>query len=876
MARVRGFGRAPSDRDLDDEVRAFADELAARRRAQGLTPDDATRAARIEIGSVENVKEEMRHANPAYAITTFGRDLAAGTRAVTRSPGFAAVVITTLALGVGSTVMVFSAMHAVVWRPLPYPNADRLVVIDSSFGPVVDAGLAPAEVRELQRVSRTLRHVGTANGAEAFIEIGDDMERVASASVTDDVLALLGATPPAMGRLLSSSADLAGGRVTGVVISDRLWRRLFHANAGIIGQHVNINNLDVEIVGVLPSGLRAWLPASAGVEPDADVWFPAALDADWRNHGAPAIAELASGVSLTQSQAELDGIAARWLTEHASLYADAIGPLALHVRPLRDVVAAPARHGLWVLALSVVFVLVIGCANIANLLLARTTAREREVAIRLALGGTRVRIVRQLVTEHLVLAMGGSVLGLLLARAGIGWIDWLRPGNLPRQADIAIDPWSVAVAFLLSITAVVCCSLVPALRAVRASDTATGGLTSTRATVSARGNRRLQRLLVVAEIALSIAPLFAAGLMLHTFVNQMQAPLGFDPSHVVTAKVGMSWRRYPDAASRWGAYREVLRAVRAVPGVDAVSGVRPLPFEPPAVWRFRRPEDLMAIAATQQSVLPGYLGVTRTPLVAGRDFTDDDITFARDVAIVDETFARTMWDGPAIGRHFLAGPRTLEVVGVTRHVRLTRVLDAARTNVRDEAMPHVFVPYPVRPIEMAFVIRTGTGAADVGPAVKRAVEGLHLTRAVYDIRPLSAYVDASMQDTRFTMLVLAAFATMAVLLVAVGLYGTLAYLVAQRTPELGVRLALGASTRQMVALVAKEGALLALAGTVIGAFGALGISRALRTALYDVAPGDPVTLAGIVVAVVVIAVVATSRPAWQAAHVDPNVALKNE
>lgn len=879
VAVVRGLWRPSSEAEIDDEIRGYADELTERHRARGLSPAEARRAALLEIGGVERVKDDTRRANPAHEIETFGRDLVVGTRAVRRSPGFAAVVIATLALGVGATVTVFSAMHAVMWRALPYPNADRLVVVESSYGPVTDAGLTSAEVRNLQRSSRTLGRIALANGAEAFLQIGDDMERVAGASATDDVLSLLGGAPPALGRSLVSAVDITAAHVTGVVISDRLWRRIFRADPHVVGRHMEVNNLDVVVVGVLPPGLRVWLPASAGVDPDTDVWFPASLDDGRQNHGTPAIAELVPGVSVAQSQAEMDSMAARWRADQPSAYAaaDLAGPLELHVRPLRDVVASPARHELSVLGLAVAFVLLIGCANIANLMLARTKAREREVAVRLALGATRTRIVRQLVTENLVLAAAGCLFGLLIARAGVAWLVWLRAGDLPRGADIAVDAASVLAACGLSLAAVVCCSLVPAFRAVRGARDEAGGLMSTRATVSAVGGRRLQRLLVSAEVALSIAPLFAAGVMLHTFVNLVRAPLGFDAADVVTVKVGMSWRRFPDASARWPAYRDVLTAVRTVPGVEAASGVRPLPFEPTQVWRVRGEAPSVAVvAATQQSVLPGYLAVTRTPLVAGRDFTDDDIVNARDVAIVDETFARAMWHGPALGRRFLAGPRTLEVIGVTRHVRLTRVLDAARTSVRDEAMPHVFVPFHLHPIEMTLVVRTRHSATDVGPAIKRAVEDLGLTRAVYDIRPLSAYVADSMQDTRFAMAVLTAFAAAALLLVAIGLYGTLAYLISQRTTEFGVRLALGASTRQVMTVVAQEGIALTAAGAATGAGGALLASRGLRGFLYGVAPIDPTTLAGMVVVVTVVAVAAIGRPAWRAAHVDPNVALRQE
>jgi putative ABC transport system permease protein len=871
------FRRTPSQ-DLDDEIAAYVDALTRKYVQAGMSPEEAKRTALLETGGVEQLKDNTRDVYPWHGVATFWRDVRYGARSLRRSPGFSAIVIATLAMCIGLTITMFTVVNTVMWRPLPYPNGDRLVVIEPSFGPVT-GGLAPGELLAIRNSTRAFTYVGVANGAEAFITFEGQMERVSAASATDDILPLLGAVPMQFGRPLDSRLDLGESAVRSVVLGDRLWRRVFGASADIVGRRVLVNDLEVEVVGVLPPGLRVWLPSAAGVSEDTDVWFPNAYEDDWQGRGAGAIARLAPDVGHEQARAELGGLAARLLRERSAIYANAVGDLTFQMRPLRDVVAEPVERGLLALGVSVVFVLIIGCVNIANLMLARGKSREREAAVRAALGATRLRLFRQLLTENLILAAVGGVAGLVLVQVSIVALDHFGSGFLPRQSAIALDARTMALGMCLAVVIVLGCGMVSALRVSRRRDT--GTLISTRSRTSLAGGRRLQRSLVVAQVALAVAPLFGAGLMLQSFRNLTSSPLGFDPSDVVTARVGISHRRFSAPADRWLLYRNIREAVQGLPGVERVSGASPLPFERSDTFRFRSVNDAREpVWATQQSVLPNYLNVVRASLRAGRDFSDDDLSGRRDVAIVDEAFARAMWEGEALGQRFARGSgtqqRVLEVVGVMRRTQVTRVLDAQRTAVRDEALPHVLVPYHIYPVPMTLVARTRPGeqSAATGMGIKRLVEALGVTRAVYDVRPMSSYVQGSIAQSRFSMLVLLVFAATSLLMAAVGVYGTLAYLVSQRTREFALRLALGASARQIAGLVAREGAVLTVTGTMLGVAGAIGVGHLLRTLLYGVASIDAWTMAGVCVVLGAVAVVAVVDPAWRAARVSPRRALE--
>ena len=848
------------ERDLDDELRAYFDRQIAKRVAAGVDPVDARRQVLADEGGVEIIKEQTRDARIGIGVAILLQDIRYGWRTMRRAPAFAVVGCLTLALGIGASIAVVTVMQSVLWRPLPYPEADRLVVIEVDARGVRDAGASAPEVIDLQARSRTLERIAALNAVAAHVDVGGDVDGLAAANVSDDLLPVLGAAP-AVGRTLEARLDAGEVIARGVVISDALWRRRFNADLHAVGRSVVINNQPREIVGVLPPGFRMLLPPSIGTLEQTDVWFSTRLEGRRTERGLGIVARLAGTSTIADAQRELEALTAQFVVEHPGVYADA--GVRFRARDLREAFTAPVRPGLRALGVAVGFVLLLSCINVATLLVARGVTRGRELAVRRALGATRWRLVRQLVTESLLLAAVGSVLGVLLGRRAVDALDWLRPIHLPRQADIGMDVTVAAIAIGITFVAALVFGGVPAVRLTAGASHPPG---SGRGDTAAPGARRLQRLLVVAEIALSIVPLVAAGLMLRSFLNLTQTRLGFDPRGVLTAQMPISFRQFREFEARWQVHLEAFDRLRALPGVDAVSAASPMPFGPLQITRRvgRAGDASPAAVASLQSAFPGYLQVVGTHLVAGRDFTLDDVGQHRAVVVIDERVAQALWPAGAIGQRLALASDTkameFEVVGVTEPVRSTAV--------RDDTRPLVILPYHAFPIEMALVIKTQVPADALTPLIRREIGALGTGRAV-NVQPLEHFVRDSIAETRFMSLVLAGFAGAAVLLAAVGLYGTLAYLTSQRTREFGLRLALGATRGQVIGLVAREGLLLTIIGDAIGLASAVVVAQALRGQLYGVGALDPHTLGTVAVGTATLAVAACVRPAWSASRIDP-------
>jgi predicted permease len=878
MRRTRKFTRIISnifhrqrlENTLDSELRAYLDEMTARKIGEGIPPAEARRQALLEAGGLEQVKEEVRGAWLGNGIDTAARDIRYAIRSLLRSPGFTSVVVLTLALGIGTNLTMFGVMRAVLWRPLPYPSPDRIVLVQVEARNVANAGAAPGELFDLKARSRMLEDLSMISVVDANLDYGGEMEHLTAASVSDDFLPALGVRP-VLGRALNSHIDDVV-QARNVLISDALWRRRFGADPAVIGREVHINNLDIQIAGVLPPDFRLLLPPWANAAERIDIWFSTGIGRDRQFRWFPIAARLKAGVTLARANAELQTLAAQFVREHPESYPD--GKLRLSAVRLHDEMTRDARPALFLLACAVGFVLLIACVNVANLMLAHGAARQRELAIRRALGAGSVRIVRQLLTESVMLALAAGGAGLILAVGGLDAITKLGNVHLPLQSRIAVDGPVALFALALSLATSLLFGLLPAWRL--ASGRMSDPLRAGRSDSASTGMRKLQRALVIAEVALSIVPLAAGGLMLRSFRNLTQAPMGFDPTHVLTARLPMNFRMCPETPQRWAVIREILGRVAAMPGVEAVSAASPLPLAPGQITRRVGRTDrpgIPGIVATQQTALDGYLKLVGTPLLTGRDFTPEDIATARPVAIVDERLARRLWPEGALGKHLAiehaGGAREdLEVIGVTAAVRAT--------SVRDENIAHFVVPYHVYPIDMTLVAKTRQTAAALAPAIQSAVAAAHTTRAAFDIRPMSDYVTDSIGDARFTMWVLAVFAAASVLLAAVGLYGTLAYLIAQRTREFGIRLALGSTVRAIVVMVMREGVLLAAAGGALGLAGAAAVTGAIRQLLYNVTPFDGATLFGVVALVALVAVAAAGVPAWRATRIEPNVSLRSE
>jgi putative ABC transport system permease protein len=815
-------------------------------------------------------------------VETTVQDVRYACRSLARSPGFTVIVIGTLALGITANLTIFSLMRAVLWRPLPYPEPNRIIRIQVDARNVADTGATRRELLSLEERSRCLEAVSTIDERDANLEYAGGSEYVTAANASDNFLPLLGARP-ALGRTLDSRVDASAQTPLAVLISDQLWRRRFSADPNIVGKSIRVNDAAVQIAGVLPAGFRLFLPPSITDLEHVDIWFPYRIDPTEPHRGVPLLARLKPGVTLAQANAELQTLAAQFERENPGFYSGPNGWQAspfdrgpgakVHfaARMLHDDMTSEVRPRLFLLGALVVFVLAIACSNVANLLLARGLARQRELSIRRALGAPRFRIVRQLLVESLVLALVSAAVGLLGAQAAAKIIAHQSAWHFPFEDRIAIDGPVMAFALFLSVLTSVLSGVVPAWRLTA---TTASQLHAGRAETTGSAARHLQRTLVVMEIALSIVPLVCGGLMLRSFLNLLHTPLGFNPTNVVTAFLPIDSKRYPAFEQKWMLLRSVLDKVRAIPGVESASAADLLPLQGQASRRVGRKDqpDSPPILATQQFALPGYLHTIGTALREGRDFTDEDIAANRRVAIIDRELAKRLWPEGAIGKQLVVY-RTgrqdeVEVIGVTSSARLTRV--------RDRNTPHFIFPYGDYPAGMSLVIKTPNSAANVASQIKAAVDEAHPGQPVRNIRPMREYVLNSIGDTRFMVFVLTVFAAASVLLAVVGLYGTLTYLTLQRTREFGIRLAIGSTLNAIIAIVVRESALLALVGTVLGLLGASIMVGMIRGMLYGVPPFDGMTFAGVVGLVGIIALGSAAIPAWRAARIDPQISLRSE
>ena len=801
------------------------------------------------------------------------RDIRYALRLFRRSPAFAGLAVATLALGIGTTTSMFTLVHAVLLRPLPYADPDRLVILRADSPTQARAAtLADGEIADIASEPAVFASVGSIVAVDGNLTGGDTMERVSAASVTDGFLRTLAITP-AIGRLLEDRIDSTTDTVLSVVISDELWRRRFNADPAVLGRHYDINNKSLAIVGVLPRGFRLYLGPDANVPARIDIWFPTSLAAGERKYRAhTAIARLAPGVSVSRARQALDAIAARTGSRYAGIYgarAPRFYADALH----GDAVRA-AKPPLLALMGAVGFVLLIACANLANLLLARTTTRGREIAVRSAIGASRLRLIRQLVTEGLVLGTCGGVAGVALAAFGQSVVDRLRPAGVPAMPANPLDAPVMAFALVATLAASILFSLAPAIRgtAARVVDPLRSGSRGD----TGRGSR-LRSSLVITEVALAILLLTGAGVMLRTLLALRSVDTGFRADHVLTLHASLRPRDANRVEEKWRFYQDAMERLRALPGVVAVSAVRPLPLEGITFTdRVEVERGAGEIVADSQVALPGYFAAMRIPWVAGRDFAATDVEQKRAVAIVDAAFARAAWpDANPIGQRLRirGGSRAqvtwAEVIGVAGHVTASGLRGAGR--------PQVYVPYHAFALfDLAVVIRTNGNPAALADAAKRTIEALGGQRPAHHVEPMTIYVEAAMADARFAVTLLAGFAALALLLCAVGISGVIALVSAQRTREFGVRLALGANPSGIRSLVMREGLTWTAAGIAAGTLASLAMARFLDTLVYGVRARDPLTLVVVALLLAATAAAASYVPARRAARLDPSIALRAE
>jgi predicted permease len=804
---------------------------------------------------------------------TFASDLRQAVRGFLRTPGFTAAAVATLALGIGAAVAIFSVANAVLLRPLPFSDPDRLVVVWNRYPqPGLErVTLAPAELDDLARGSRSVESWAALSYTETNLVGGGDPEHLPALDVSPGFFRLLGVNA-AHGRTFAN--DEARARVA--VLSHELWARRFGADPALVGRTVSLDGEPVTVVGVMPRGFELPNPGGFLFPRRPQLWMPLAPDASASRGDkyVRVVARLAPGVTPEHARAEVDALAHGMRTRFPDDYP---AGWRMDVVSLHDLVVGETRPALLLLLLVVGFLLLIACANVANLVLARTLGRRRELAVRGALGASRARLVRQLAVENVLLALAGGMAGTLLAFWAVRALVAARADAVPRLAEANVDGAVLGFALVAALGSGVLLGVFPALRTTGGSIFTAlrqGGRTAT------GGGRGMRGVLVVAQIALATMVLVGTGLVLNSLVRLTRGDPGFDPAGVLTAELTLPQAAYPDARAQAALYGEVVERVRAVPGVRAAAVVNPLPLSGNLWGAGFVPEGLATAPGEQTpnaqyaSVTPGYFEVMRIRLVQGRPFGAGDRAETPGVVVVDETLAARYWPGEsAIGKrlHVAGRPDTAwaTVVGVAARVS-SAALDAPE-------QPQIYLPHTQRTRSSAHLVVRATGdpLARVA-AVRRAVRDADPTLPVGDVRTMDRVVGDSVAPRRFTALLLSAFGLAALLVASVGLYGVVSCAVGQRERELGLRMALGARGTDVVRMVVREGVVLAAAGVALGAAGALALSRSLRGMLYGVQATDPATFAGVTLLLAGVALLASYGPARRAARVDPAVTLRAE
>jgi predicted permease len=818
------------------------------------------------------------------------QDIRFALRCFAKNPWFTVVAVLSLAIGIGANTSIFSVANALLFRPLPYDNPDRLVILwnrSPGLG-ITQDWFSTAQYFDIKLSHHGFEQIALAIGGNYNLTGQGEPERVGVIRVSSNLLQMLGARP-ALGRLLTPNEDLPGYPST-ALLTDGMWARRFGRDPHVIGKSIIINGQAYEVVGILPQNLslsQEVVPLLDGTE-QAEIFLPLPLApaaaSQVRDHeDYNIVGKLRPGVSLQQAQAVMDTITARLRREFPANYPPN-GGLTFSIVPLLAQVVGDVRRSLWVLLGAVGFVQLIACANVANLMLSRAVARQQEIAVRTALGANRWHIVRQLLAESLLLSLCGGALGILICFFGMKWIHLLGARSIPRLQDVGIDGRVLLFTLLLSVASGILFGLVPALRVSRLDlnstlKDASRGSAGT-SSVWGRGNN-LRRLLVVAELALSVVLLIGAGLLIRSFARLRDVSPGFNPRGVLTFDLTMTGRRYNDRQTVLNTYLQLWERLEQSPGAIAAGGITSPPLSEAFAWtpitvEGRTPHPGERFLNADERIVGGhYFEAMEIPLRRGRFFNkQDDVTHPIAV-IVDEYMADQLWPGQdPIGKriHIVELPSKdlwQTVVGVVGRVKQ----DSLDSNPRI-AFYLAHTQFPTRAMTVA--LRGSADPAAMLSSTKSELRNLDPDLPMYYVRTMEQRVNESLARRRFSTLLLGIFARVALALATIGIYGVIAYLVNQGTRELGIRIALGASQRNIVSLVVRQGMTLAFSGVMIGLAAAFLLTRLIRSLLFGVDATDPITFAGISLLLAMIALVASYIPAQRAARIDPLISLRSE
>jgi putative ABC transport system permease protein len=875
------FRKSHTDHEFEAEMRSHLELHIQDNLHAGMSPEEARRQALLKLGGFEQTKEAYRDQRTLPFLETFFQDLRYGVRTMLRAPGFTAIAIVALALGIGANTAIFSVVNAVLLRPLAYKDSDRLVILlHNGYNPV-----SVANYLDWRDQNRSFQQMGAADFWSPNLTGIDSPEHVRGLKVTQNLFPILG-IQPLLGRWFAEGEDRVGSEHE-VILSYGLWQRRFSGDANVLGKTAVLNGESYVIVGVMPREFQ-FAPFWAT---HTELWVPNAFGDRIHNRGGNSLrifARLNPGVSLEHARADIATVTARLEQQYPGTNRNVV------VTPLKEKVTGDIQTPLLVLLGAVGFVLLITCANVAHMLLARASARQKEIAVRTALGARRGRVIRQFLTENLLLGMLGGSVGVLLAMWGTHALTALSPANIPRVETVSIDA-RVAL-FLLGITLLTSIGfgLAPALQSssVNVNDTLKEG---GRNNSEGASRNRLRSFLVASEFALALVLLIGAGLMIRSFFALQTIDPGFNPHNVISMVVSVAGSKEDDGNRREIFYRQLLERMRALPGVQSVGAINHLPLLGDLWgWPFTiegrpKPRPGESPGAVYRMVTPGYFTTMRIPMIRGRDISERDTANAPDVVIINERAAHDFWPGEdPIGKRItfdddkVKSPSWVTVIGVSKDVVEGDWALKPDPEIYLAAFQNTdFLGLSGREVAshmsyITLVVRAGGDPATLAPSMKSAVWAMDRNLAISEVQTMDSVVTEVNAQPRFEMLLLSVFAGIALVLAAVGIYGVMSYSVSRRTHEIGVRVSLGASRSDVLRLVVRQGMVLVLLGLTVGLVAASLMSRWMAHMLYGVKPTDPITFTAVAFVLAFVALLATYIPAYRATRIDPMVALRYE
>jgi predicted permease len=892
------FGTRP-ERDVDDElafhVQARVDEYVA----AGMDPDAARAAALERLGDLPRYRgetlaieqrEERRRTMSDVMHSLIG-DIRFGARQLGRNLPLTIAALLCFALGVGANTSIFSVVNAVLFRPLPFPDSDKLVVVSEGITNLAAdiSSISAADLLDYKETEgRAFQSLAAARSGTATIMVNGEAEVIPALSVTPSAFKVLGVNP-VVGRAFID-ADTTASAPGVVVISDGLWHRRYGADPAMVGKQITFSTgQTAQVVGIMPRGFAFPLPGLG--MPVADVFVPfrfsrAVLAQRADNFGTLAFGRLQSGVSMERAEASLGDVVRQMPQRYPDSWGKTLsrgGKLLIHVKSLRAAAVGQSRRPLLVLLGAVGFVLLIACINVASLFVARASARGREIAIRKALGATRARLTQQFLAEALLLLTAGSALGLIAARWGTRALVALAPGDFYSSFNASIDARVLAVTGGLTVLTALVFSMLPGLRG-RPADAQHSLRTEDRSSTATRTRQHGRRVLIVSEVAIALVLTVGAGLMIRSFARVRAVNPGFDPENLVTFSVNLPAARYPEPDRVKLAEQQILQRLREIPGVLSASGASNLPMQGDwlIVFTPEGPQPSQLPVATNSLVLPGYFEAMRIPLRAGRLFTERDTKDTPGAVVINETMARKYYGSAnPVGRQFKWGPRDSpvplrEIIGVVADVK-QRTLD-------EEPMPSVYHAVMQQDTGLnvpmyrglSYVVRARMAPTSVSASIRAAIRSVDPKLVVLNVRPMDAIVGQTIASRKFNATLLGLFAALALALASTGVYGVLQYSVIQRRREMGIRIAIGAASSDLIRLIVGQAVGLAAIGVTIGLVGAVALTRVIRALLFNTDPLDTVTFVASALVLLSIAALSSYLPARRALRIDPTIAMRAE